>query len=285
MNSISINFSFFVLFIITACISFAYYFIPIIGNNLMFHPYKATIEEYTNISKKYNMYDELVFFKSSDNVDLSGMLINSRKPQNWDDFIFLFSHGNGAWLGALFASSHIAYLSKYGSIFAYDYRQYGISNGVISEKGTYCDIMGAWNYLTNIKQINPKKIIIYGHSMGGAVSTYLVKKLVQNNKPLPLGLILEGTFSNIYDMGNVIFPGLGFLSTHKYNNIKNLKIINNVLPTLIIHSKYDEVVPYLQSLKIKKNCNCKHITINGTHSYPIFNKNVDDFIKNIIIDK
>ena len=220
-----------------------------------------------------------------DQTNLTGIFINYKRKAKWnDDIIFLYSHGNGAWVGALFESSQIEFLSKFGSIFVYDYRQYGLSEGVINEHGTYSDILGAWNYLTQIKKINPNKIVLYGHSMGGAVTTYLLASLLKANKTLPelpRAMIIEGTFSSIVDMADHIFPGLGKICIYDYDNIKNLQYINNIIPILVMHSPSDETIPYYQSLKIKKKCKCSHIAIDGTHSVPIFNNDVINFIKNI----
>lgn len=254
-----------------------------ITNNFMYHPYKANLNEFKRLSKKYNKNEEFLSFDATDGTKLYGMLINYNKKADWKDIIFLYSHGNGAWLGELFSMPQIENLSKYGSVFVYDYRQYGLSEGKINENGSYSDIMGAWNFLTKIKNIDPNKIIVYGHSMGGAVSAQLVATLVKNNKKLPQALILDSTFSSVIDMGNHLLPGLGSLATIKYDNIKNLTIINEKIPVLVFHSPSDETVPYSQSLKIKKKCKCTHITIDGSHNIPIFNDGVYAFIEKSVL--
>lgn len=261
---------------------FYIYIIPLVAQSMMYHPYKATRSEYDILSKRFGRNEEFVKFLATDKTELTGFLINYHKNADWNDIIFLYSHGNGAWIGGLLNSPQIDILSKFGSVFVYDYRQYGLSSGSISEKGTYSDIMGAWLYLTIQKNIPPDKIIVYGHSVGGAISTKLISMLIENNKELPLALILDGTFSSIVDMGNHLFPGLGIFSPINYNNVKNLQHINGSLPVLVMHSQDDEVVPYDQSLKIKENCKCKHIKIKGNHCAPIFNKEVFEFIDNVI---
>ncbi len=258
------------------------YIISTIANSFMYCPYKASKSELDALSKKYKRNEEHIIFNADDGTKLSGIFINYDKKASWDDTIFLYSHGNGSWIGGLLNSPQIKMLSKFGSVFAYDYRQYGLSEGIINEKGTYSDILGAWNYLTQVKNINPKKIIVYGHSMGGAISTKLLALLVEKYKndqsKLPQALILDGTFSNVIDMGNHIFPGFGNLAIHEYDNIKNLIFINQSISILVMHSPDDETVPFNQSLKIKNNCKCNHVEINGTHNIPIFNSKVDEFI-------
>ncbi len=256
--------------------------VPIISKFFMYSPRKATEYEFYKLSNKFKRNEEIINFKASDQIKLTGMLINYHKKANWNDIIFLYSHGNGAWIGELLHSPQIDILSNFGSVFAYDYRQYGLSDGLINEKGTYYDILGAWNYLTKIKQIPPNKIIVYGHSMGGAVSTKLVSMLIEKKQKLPLALILDGTFSNIVDMGNYILPGFGWIVPYTYDNIKNLQHIDGRLPILVIHSPDDETVPFYQSIKIKENCKCIHVKITGTHNVPIYNKKTLEFISLII---
>lgn len=263
--------------------------IPLISKSFMYHPYKATEKEFNDLTRICKRKTELVNFESTDKIKLTGMLINYHKQAKWEDIIFLYSHGNGSWLGGLLNSHQIDMLSNFGSVFAYDYRQYGMNDGNITELGTYNDVMGAWNFLTKTKNISPKKIIVYGHSMGGAVSTKLLSMLIDNNEELPLALILDGTFSNVIDMGNHILPGFGWLSPYNYDNIKNLKNIeqhiiqtNKNLPIMVMHSEEDETVPFDQSLKIKENCKCHHVKVLGSHNVPIFNKHAINFLHTVV---
>ena len=70
-------------------------------------------------------------------------------------------------------------LSNYGSIFIYDYSGYGVSNGIPTEKTAYNDIENIWKYLVENKKVNPNKIIVYGQSLGCAISSYLICNLIK----------------------------------------------------------------------------------------------------------
>lgn len=281
-----------------ATIAFAtilyYTFGKTVTNSLLYMPYKTTLDEFNKLSKQFKINEELVNFKTIDGLDLTGMLINYNKKADWNDIIFLYSHGNASWIGSFFNSHTISILSHFGSVFVYDYREYGLNQGNLSEEGTYMDALGAWDFLTKVKNVPPNKIIIYGHSMGGAVSTKLMSTLVENNQiknnkilepELPRGMILNGTFSNLADMGNHMLVGLGYLAYYKYDNVQNLKLIEKYLckhniefPILIMHSKDDEIIPFEQSIKLKNACNSYHIKTTGTHNVPVFDKYVIDFI-------
>jgi abhydrolase domain-containing protein 17 len=51
------------------------------------------------------------------------------------------------------------------SVFAYDYRGYGTSNGTPSEQNAYQDTDAAYIYLTQQLKIPPKQIIVYDRSV------------------------------------------------------------------------------------------------------------------------
>src|SRR5215470_12841004 len=65
----------------------------------------------------------------------------------------------------------LALLRGFGfSVFAIDYRGFGRSDGDLpSEQTVYEDARAAWDWLA-MKQPNPAKRYIYGHSLGGAVA-------------------------------------------------------------------------------------------------------------------
>lgn len=267
-----------------------FYVIPKVNHMMVFRPRKATQSELNNIIHRYKNNIDFVNFNSTDGTELSALFMNYYKQPSYDDKIFLYSHGNGGWLGAMPWCNSIKMLSKFGSIFVYDYRQYGVSKGLISEEGCYMDVMGAWEYLTKKKKVLPENIVIFGHSLGCAMSTKLVADLVeQNNKNknnyLPSGLIMWAPFSSIQDMGDRLLPGLGLITTIKMNNLENLKIINDTIPIIIFHSKEDNTTPYYQSEKLEKYTYAKLHEISGPHCQMIYTKKTIKLIGNLIKTK
>jgi fermentation-respiration switch protein FrsA (DUF1100 family) len=73
-----------------------------------------------------------------------------------------------------------------------EYRGYGLSTGSPDETGLMIDAQTAYDYLRNRSETRDNDIVIYGQSLGGAVSVQLVVKN-QNDKRL-IGLVLENTF-------------------------------------------------------------------------------------------
>ena len=149
----------------------------------------------------------------------------------------LFLHGNAGNISHRLDSIDIFHQLGL-SVLIIDYRGYGNSTGEPSEQGTYIDAETAWNYLVNEKNIQSDDIIIFGRSLGGAVATWLAEKHPS------AGLIVESSFTSIADMGKHYYPYLptSLLARIKYSSID--RIANIKSPTLFIHSKGDEVIPY-----------------------------------------
>lgn len=249
------------------------------NNHMMFVPYHPTEFEYNSMLRNKNIEHFHV-----DDVDC--VLYNSHGNPSWSDKIILYVHGNGGWIGNVINSNSVKLLSKIGSILIFDYTGYSLDvNHEPSEEASYNDIRTVYNFLLNNKKMNPKNIIIFGHSLGCAISTKLVSELNEENKPKLL--ILESPFSNISDIAydvvigseniiikNIVKPILNLFTRFNYNNTENIKKIKNV-PILILFSKSDIMINYSHSLEIKKtNDKCILLEIYGNHNTPIYNENV-----------
>jgi pimeloyl-ACP methyl ester carboxylesterase len=285
---------FIVLIIILFCCSGL---LSTINNTFLFHPYKAHINEWNTICDTYKNHIIPVTFKTNDNLNLHGALINSVKLPDWSDTIFLFSHGNGGWIGSLINYETIQMLSKFGSIFIYDYRGYGCSDKYTCtnnlEEGIYSDCNAAWKYLTNIKKIDPNNIIIYGHSLGAAVSSKIVSNIIKENGPLPRALIIEAPFTKLSEIAKEKAPILSNFAIYEFDNEKNLEIINGKLNVMVLHSRHDEIIPHNHSTKLKHRITNNQSTsaakedivettfleINGSHNGPNYPKDVVEIIE------
>lgn len=147
------------------------------------------------------------------------------------EYTILFSHGNAE---DIFGSTpFFEKLRDAGfNVLAYDYRGYGASEGFPSEQNSYEDAEAAYNYLTENLKIAPEKIIVYGRSLGAAVSIDLASRRKCG------GLIAESAFVSAFRVMTrfPIFP---------FDKFQNLEKIKNVhCPTLFIHGKRDEIIPF-----------------------------------------
>lgn len=131
------------------------------------------------------------------------------------------------------------YLHKNGfSVFAYDYRGYGTSQGKPSERHAYRDMETVYNYLIQQLGVPAQKIIAFGRSVGGGSAVDLAA-----HQPLA-GLIMESSFTSAFRVV-VPFPLLPFDKFPNLNKIKKVKC-----PVLIMHGKADEVIPFQHGQKL-----------------------------------
>jgi len=158
----------------------------------------------------------------------------------------LYLHGNAGNLGH--NSGHACRLAGYGfNVFIFDYRGYGKSEGEWPrEKTVYEDAEVAWQAL-KAHEPDPKQIIIYGHSLGGAVAVDLAAK-----HPDAGGLIVESSFTSVREMAEVdpvfrYFP-LSMLIHQKLDSKSKLPTIR--MPVLFIHGDADRVVPPFMSKRL-----------------------------------
>lgn len=143
----------------------------------------------------------------------------------------LYIHGNAEDLGDI--RPQLEALYNWGfSIFAYDYRGYGTSDGTPSEGNAYQDLAAAYGYLTQQLAVPPSQIIAYGRSIGGGSATELAVRY-----PIA-GLVLESTFTSIFRVV-VPFPVLPF---DKFANLKKIRQIN--CPVLVMHGRADQIIPF-----------------------------------------
>ena len=177
---------------------------------------------------------EDVFFKTSDKVELNAWYFpaDSNLPQR--KLVFLISHGNGGNI-ANRLDLYGALLGIGVSVFAFDYRGYGRSQGRPSEAGTYLDAQAAHQWL-QAKGFCGKQIVAYGESLGGGVASEL------SIREETCGLVLQSTFTSIPEVGADIYPWLPirWISTIKYDTLGRLPRIR--VPVLVVHARDDNVI-------------------------------------------
>jgi uncharacterized protein len=161
--------------------------------------------------------------------------------------VVLYLHGNSQNIGGNL--KHANRLHQLGfSVFLPDYRGYGKSEGSFpSEAQVYADAQTAWTYLTQHRGINPKQILIYGHSLGGAIAIDLATK-----HPEASGLIVESSFTSIADMVHrdpkfAIFP-IDLLVHQKFDSINKVRSLT--MPVLYMHGTADIMIPFGMSQQL-----------------------------------
>ncbi|MFH0881139.1 MAG: alpha/beta hydrolase [Lentisphaerota bacterium] len=190
--------------------------------------------EFTATPADFGLEFEDVLFVAEDGGLLHGWWIPCANAVG----TMIYCHGNAgnisdrAWM--------MADLHRLGvNLFIFDYRGYGKSKGIPTEKGTYRDARAAYEVVrARYEDSEQPPIIVYGHSLGGAVAVQLAC-----DKPVR-GLVVESTFSSTVDMGHFLYPMLpvDLLLHFRYDSISKIK--NLRIPKLFSHGRPDQTVPF-----------------------------------------
>ncbi|KAJ7910444.1 Alpha/Beta hydrolase protein [Mycena leptocephala] len=109
-------------------------------------------------------------------------------------------------------------------------------------KGLQIDAQTALDYLTSDPCLSKTPIILYGQSIGGAVSIDLASK----NPSKITALILENTFTSLPSLVPHALPLLGpfsFLCHQKWDSASKVPLIPATTPILMMSGLADELVP------------------------------------------
>ena len=167
-------------------------------------------------------------------------------PKGWDPAqgALLYCHGNGGNLSR--RSTPIASWQKelHTAVLIFDYPGYGRSEGVPSEAGCYAAADAAYDWLTQVSQVAPGRILIYGESLGGGVAVDLAGRRPHR------GLILDSTFTSIPDMAQHQFPFVParWLVRNRFDSLA--KIGRCAGPVFIAHGTGDTLVPLAQAERL-----------------------------------
>ena len=148
----------------------------------------------------------------------------------------LYFYGNAMCLkDAMFEFEHFRRLGL--NVMIPEFVGYGMSGGKPSETGCRETADAAFVHLQGRKDINPKKIVAAGWSLGGAVAVDLATR-----KPVA-GLIAFSTFTSMADMSRRSFPFLPatLLLRHRFDS--EAKMSHITCPILLGHGRRDEIVP------------------------------------------
>jgi len=172
----------------------------------------------------------------------------------------LYCHGNSGNL--THSAAVIPHLLSAGiSVFLFDYRGFGKSQGIPSLAGVVADARAA---AREHDRLRPHHIpaIAYGYSLGGAIAARLASEHRVD------GLVLQSTFTNLRDMArlrSVRFP-LHFISGNFFDTGRALSRLDT--PVMLIHGTEDEVIPVGMAHKLVSSCRktpAVHLIGGGQH--------------------
>jgi fermentation-respiration switch protein FrsA (DUF1100 family) len=134
------------------------------------------------------------------------------------------------------------------NVLIFDYRGYGNSTGTPTERGLELDAEAVLEYALGLPTINPKKLYIYGKSLGGAVALSVATK-VQDKV---LGLVLENSFTSLAAVISQHMPYLNYvqplLLANYWPSIERVPSIRR--PILFIYAEHDELIDNSNTKKL-----------------------------------
>jgi len=205
-------------------------------------------------------YDE-VRFRAADGPELHGWYV----PAEGARATVLFMHGNAGDIRHRLDT--LAFFHRLGlSVFIFDYRGYGESEGRTTEAGTYADAQAAWRYLVEERGAPPERIVLFGRSLGAAVAAWLAAR------EGPAALIIESAFTSAPELAAKYYWYLPvhWLARFHYDTRAALGRVG--CPVLVLHSREDEIIPFAhgQALYAAAAGPKQFVELRGGHNEAFF---------------
>lgn len=281
--------------ILFICLLYIFLKIYDLSENMILTPLPMDNKRYLMMLNDPYIINESI--NSSSDIVLDAFFCNKYKKPSYDsDIIYLYSHGNSASCSNVLDSTAVIYILNRRekpnvSIFVYDYRGYGKSTGKKSSYGCLKDVVNVYKFLINEKGVDPERIILFGHSLGCCITTYLMDYILHHYDNSPKLMVLQNPFHDIHRICNDVIPFSGYLFfspllTDKY--IKSIDKHKRNINICFIHSKDDKLINYKHSIDLAshiKNNDCKVIMTTGTHGAPIISDEFDNYLNMIMSSK
>ena len=214
-----------------------------------FQPERALIQTPERAGLRY----ETVKLRAADGVELFAWFLPARgTPQA----TVLFLHGNAENISTHFFN--VAWMPSEGfNVLALDYRGYGGSGGTPSLAGVQLDIDAALEALLRRPDVDRRRIVLFGQSLGGALAIHYAARGKQRDALR--AAIADSAFA---DYRAIVKEKLaGFFLTWPFQWLPALTVDNDYaplasvravspLPLLLIHGERDGIVPVHHSKRL-----------------------------------
>jgi fermentation-respiration switch protein FrsA (DUF1100 family) len=157
----------------------------------------------------------------------------------------IYLHGNDANIATRLNILHYEQLAKLGlNVMAPEYRGYAGLEGIPTEDGLGRDARAAYDYLRHDAHVDPRRIVIYGWSLGSAVAVSLAAQVDES------AVILEGAPASIVDIGAQRYPffPIRWIIRNPFESIARISRVGS--PILFLHSPEDTVVPIAEGRRL-----------------------------------
>ena len=238
--------------------------------------YQPTVYPGGEWNPKGLKYEEANFV-SADGTKLHGWYCPAENPRG----VVLFAHGHEGNLTHSRGRVRVMQEELNLSVLIFDYRGYGKSGGVPTERGLLADARAARGWLAEKAGVAEHDIVLIGRSLGGGVMV----DLAANDGAR--GLVLESTFTSLPDVAATQF---------RYSPVRLLmlgkldswaKIGQYKGPLLQAHAEDDTLIPITQAKELFEAANTPKQFIeipDAGHNWlpmPDYVKKLDRFIASL----
>jgi fermentation-respiration switch protein FrsA (DUF1100 family) len=189
---------------------------------------------------------ERVVMPTRDGLQLHGWFVPATAPATGDSIIVF--NGN-AGHRALRADLAHAFGARGWSTLLFDYRGYGGNPGSPTEEGLALDALAARAYLEGRRDIDPRRIVYFGESLGSGVAVRLALTRA------PRALVLRSPLLSLAATARYHFPYLpvGLLLRERYASAEAIGRIR--CPVVVITAAHDSIVPAEHSRRLYQLAN------------------------------
>ena len=215
-------------------------------DRLAFPAPRASLPDPKRVGVEHGEQVELV---SGDGTKLVGWYLAPNLPQppptsrtSPPSPALLWFYGNGENIAAIWPLVR-AFQPPGTAVLVLDYPGYGGSGGRATESALYAAADAAYAALATRPDVDPRRIYVYGRSLGSAPATYTAA-----HRPVA-GLILESPFTNAAAMAKHHYGLLPrFLLHLSLDNIANVRRVH--CPILLFHGDADRLVPTAMGMAV-----------------------------------
>jgi len=194
-------------------------------------------------------------FNGGDGTQLNGWLFRNSNGDKHAPLILQF-HGNAENMTTHFESLY--WLVERGfNLMVFDYRGYGASAGKAEIHGVIKDAEAALREAVRLVDNQPRRLILYGQSLGGNLALHALGKL--SSRQAVRAVVIESGFWSYQNVAQAIladtwltwpFQWLGVLLINKSHDPAPLAQVGHDVPFLVMHARHDPIVPFQQGRQL-----------------------------------
>ena len=149
-----------------------------------------------------------------------------------------------------------------------EYPGFGQSGGLESESNCFAAAQAAYQYLRNQPDVDQKRLVVAGYSLGSGVAIDLTAREMTARQPVA-GLALFAAYTSMADMGHQEYPiypawVLRLILRSPFDSAAKMPHVT--CPVLLVHSRAGKLIPYRMSDTLAALCRGPVTRLTVTHA-------------------